>query len=116
MTIATKIFTLLRGNLIGNDEFGNRYYEDKKTDSNSGRKKRWVMYNGIAEPSKVPPQWHAWLHYTVDEVLKDRKPWQQDYTPNLTGTKNAYFPAGDKRSAGERKHATGDYQSWNPES
>ncbi|MCE3232530.1 MAG: dehydrogenase [Rickettsiaceae bacterium] len=113
MTIGTRIFTALRGDLVGQDEFGNRYYQDKKVD-NSGKKKRWVMFKGLAEPSKVPAEWHGWLHYTTDEVLKKKYDWQKQHTPNLSGTKLAYFPAGHKKKGGVRSKATGDYQAWQP--
>ena len=57
-----------RGVLVGQDEFGNTYYEAKDTsDSYDGRKRRWVIFNGYAEASKVPSDWHGWLHHTFDE-------------------------------------------------
>jgi len=113
MTIGTRIFTKLRGQFVGEDEFGNRYYQDKKTNTN-GRKKRWVMYNGMAEPSKVPPSWHGWLHYTTDEILENKYDWQKAATPNLTGTSFAYYPAGAKQKVGERKKVSSDYEAWEP--
>jgi NADH:ubiquinone oxidoreductase subunit len=113
MTISTKIFTKLRGKLIGTDEFGNKYYEDKKKDA-SGKNKRWVMYNGLAEPSKVPPNWHGWLHYTTNEVPDEFYKWQKPYTPNLSGTKNAYFPAGHEAKGGVRNKVSSDYEAWQP--
>ena len=42
------------------------------SDSYDARKRRWVIYNGYAEASKVPPDWHGWLHYTFDEPPTDR--------------------------------------------
>ncbi len=77
MTIGTRLMTWFRGELVGSDPFGNRYYRDKsrKVLTRGGgrfsREKRWVIYKGAAEASKVPPQWHAWLHHTVDELPKD---------------------------------------------
>lgn len=115
MTIATRIFTKFKGQLVGTDEFGNRYYQLKKADK-FGRFKRWVMYDGIAEPSKVPPAWHGWLHYTTNEVKTDKYNWQKEHTPNLTGTKNANFPKGDARSVGQREKVASDYHAWNPDS
>lgn len=113
MTIGTKIFTKLRGSFVGSDEFGNKYYVDKKADAN-GKKKRWVMYNGMAEPSKVPPSWHGWLHYTTDKISQESHKWQKPHTPNLTGTKNAYFPAGHQSKGGVRNKVASDYQAWQP--
>jgi NADH:ubiquinone oxidoreductase subunit len=109
-----------RGVLVGKDEFGSRYYEAKDTsDSYDGRKRRWVIYEGYAEASKVPPDWHGWLHYTFDEPpttapLK-RRPWEKDHKPNLTGTLGAWRPQGSISRGGERQAASGDYQPWTPE-
>ena len=41
------------------DEFGNRYYQNKDGS------RRWVIYNGTVEASRVPPDWHGWLHHTL---------------------------------------------------
>lgn len=113
MTIATKLFTFLNGKLVGTDEFGNRYYQSKKL-NNDSRKKRWVVYKGLAEPSKVPANWHGWLHYTTDEVLKTTNDWQKPHLPNLTGTDNAYLPSGHDKKGSIRKKTASDYESWNP--
>ena len=88
---------------IGEDDFGNRYYEAKDNrDSYDGRKRRWVIYHGYAEASKVPPDWHGWLHYTFDDPptvapLK-RRSWEKDHMPNLTGTLAAWRPPGLDRA------------------
>ncbi len=105
---------------VGEDEFGNRYYEARDNkDSYDGRKRRWVIYQGYAEPSKIPPDWHGWMHYTFDEPptkapLK-RRSWEKDHQPNLTGTVHAWRPKGSIARGGERASATGDYQAWSPE-
>ena len=76
------------------------------------------IYKGIDDGSKVPAEWHAWLHYTVDQPLsekpQDRYDWQKDHLPNLTGTKHAYKPQGHDLAGGKRSKATGDYDSWSP--
>ena len=117
MTIGTRIYTWLNGTLVGTDEFGNKYYRNKK--KLQGRERRWVLYKGITEASKVPAEWHAWLHHTVDDPLTEEatkaKDWQEGHLPNLTGTAHAYYPKGDARHGGERPAATGDYQAWQPE-
>lgn len=114
-------FTLgRRGVFIGKDELGNSYYEAKDTkDSYDGRKRRYVVYNGYAEASKVSPDWHGWLHHTFElpptlEPLK-RQSWEQDHIPNLTGTVHAWRPQGSIARSGERQKATGDYEAWRPE-
>ena len=77
------------------------------------------MYVGESEASKVPPEWHAWLHYTTSEVPPPggvkRYPWMKDHLPNLTGTALAYRPQGYTLSGTPRAAATGDYQPWTPE-
>jgi NADH:ubiquinone oxidoreductase subunit len=63
------LFTIAkRGKFVGEDDFGNRYYAAKTIrDGDAGRQRRWVIYKGYAEPSKVPAEWHGWLHNTFKE-------------------------------------------------
>jgi len=107
-----------RSALVGADEQGNRYYQERKP-SLDGRPRRWVIYNGVAEASRVPPDWHGWLHHTFDEpptVAPFKvKAWEQPHQPNLTGTARAYRPAGSLARGGHRAKATGDYEAWTPE-
>ena len=88
-----KIWIRLFCTMVGSDQFGNRYYIKK--DAN-GKERRYVYYSGIDEGSKVPPMWHAWLHYMSDEVPihvdNQYYSWQETHVPNLTGTKHAYVP------------------------
>jgi NADH:ubiquinone oxidoreductase subunit len=115
MKFGTALYTLFFGQLIGSDSFGNRYFERKG--GRYMRPQRWVMYRGVAEPSKVPPEWHAWLHHVNDTLPKDlKKPylWQKQHQQNLTGTNGAYYPPGSILSGGKRDKATGDYQAWKP--
>ena len=118
MTIGTWLHTKFNGQCVGKDAFGNCYYTSRKV-STSGKKKRWVMYHGMAEPSKVPPMWHAWLHYMVDtlpeEAPQPNYSWQKEHVPNLTGTIHAYRPNGDLAAAGVRDASTSDYLAWVPE-
>ena len=110
-TIGTQIYTKRNGQKVGEDDQGNTYYQTRDG------KRRWVMFNGEAEASRVSPDWHGWLHYTYDESPADRplahKPWEQPHQPNLTGTVAAYAPAGSLRQAqpAERR----DYEAWSPE-
>ena len=114
MTIGTFLFTLARGNQVGADEFGNRYYVERRARKGM-RQRRWVRYRGINEASKVPPEWHAWLHYTHDAPIEaKRADWQKSHLPNMTGTANAYRPAGSEYRGGKRARATGDYEPWHP--
>jgi NADH:ubiquinone oxidoreductase subunit len=121
-TLGTRLFTWLRGELVGRDEYGNRYYRMKggppsqKGGGRFSRERRWVIYAGEPEGSKVPPEWHAWLHHTVDAPPKARAryPWEKPHQPNLTGTPQAYHPPGSILRGSHRHHATGDYEPWTP--
>ncbi len=115
MTIGTRLFTFFRGRSVGSDETGNRYFEEKRA-RNGLRARRWVLFKGEAEASKVPAEWHSWLHYTTDEPisLASRKSWQKPHQPNMTGTAASYRPPGHDYRGGNRSPATGDYESWTP--
>ncbi len=125
MTVGTRLFTWWRGELVGTDPFGNRYYRDKthpklvRGGGRPSREKRWVLYPGKAEASRVPPEWHAWLHHTIDAPPADggrpKYPWQKEHEPNLTGTPVAYRPPGSLYRGGERDRAAGDYEPWLPD-
>lgn len=118
-TIGTLFTIAKRGVLVGSDENGNRYYQSRDNISYDGRKRRWVVYNGYAEASKVTPDWHGWLRYTYDEpptvapLLRRR--WERDHEPNMSGTPLAWRPQGSLANEGVRPAATGDYEAWKPE-
>lgn len=101
---------------IGTDRFGNVYYESKRDWLNYGRKRRYVIYAGPADPTMVPPEWHSWLHHVTAEPLSETKrfPWQQEHQPNRTGTALAYRPSGHDYAGGQRPVTTGDYEAWTP--
>jgi len=117
MTIGTKIYTLLWGAEVGCDSQGNVYYRAKRP-SIGGREKRWVLYDGKAEASRVPPAWHSWLHHTTNDIPTDdvgrQWDWQLTHVPNMTGTADAYQPPGHIIKGGVRTSATGDYEPWQP--
>lgn len=118
-TIGTRLFTWFKGRHVGTDAFGNRYYEARGSAKQGIHRKRWVMYRGIPEPSKVPAHWHGWLHYTIADVpretLAKRYPWQKPHLPNLTGTTGRYLPQGHLLKGGARAANTADYTAWKPE-
>lgn len=114
--IGTWLYTLINGQEVGTDEFGNRYFRHRITPK-YGRRKRWVVYKGVAEPSKVPAAWHGWLHYTIDEVPEKNVPqykWEKEHIPNLTGTPAAYRPPGHVLKGAHRASTTSDYEPWQP--
>lgn len=102
---------------IGMDTLGNTYFEASPRKGYK-RPRRWVMYNGPADASNVPPEWHGWLHFQSDEIPTDsssyRRTWQKPYVTNATGGAGAYRPPGHVLEGGKREKATGDYEAWSP--
>jgi len=114
-TIGTLLFSKLKGSRVGEDGLGNVYYEGGVT--TDGRPRRWVIYSGPNDASRVPPEWHGWLHYSTDltpDQLPAPRSWQKPAQANLTGTEAAYRPAGALERGGVRAAATGDYEAWSP--
>jgi NADH:ubiquinone oxidoreductase subunit len=123
-TIGTLLYTWLRGEEVGVDEFGNRYYRERRGRlpyGLSAGEKRWVVFAGEAEASRVPARWHAWLHHTIEAPpteggVPEKKPWEKPHQPNLTMTPEAYRPPGHTLRGGRRDRGTGDYEPWTPSS
>ena len=117
MNLGIRLLTLFKGRRVGADSLGNVYYVERGRSRPSGsRPRRWVIYAGEPEASTVPPEWHAWLHYTTDEPLTaaPHRPWQKPHVPNLTGTPASYRPPGHDYRGGVRPPTTGDYEAWTP--
>lgn len=116
-TFGTWLGTKTGGERVGVDGQGNIYYQARKVVN--GRHRRWVMYNGANDASRVPPEWHGWLHQTCESPPTDALPaprvWEKEPTPNLTGTQAAYVPAGAIGTGARRAAATGDYEAWSPD-
>ncbi len=112
--IGTWLFTR-RGSEVGRDDQGNIYY---RWASKTGER-RWVIYNGAPEASRIPPEWHLWLHKTRDlppsESPLTPRVWEKAWSPNATGTSAAHLPSGALAVGGKRAKATGDYRAWTPE-
>ncbi|EGR27850.1 NADH dehydrogenase, putative [Ichthyophthirius multifiliis] len=56
---------------VGEDEFGNRYYEDWDVDHKN--QTRWVEYSDYfmlmwSNGDKIPNKWHGWLCHMYDDV------------------------------------------------
>jgi NADH:ubiquinone oxidoreductase subunit len=113
-TIGTSVFSRRFGREAGHDEFGNLYFQHK---GNPAR--RWVIYAGANDGSRVPPGWQAWLRGTIvelpDKAMPRRRSFEKASVPNLTGTALAYRPGGALDSGARRAAATGDYQAWKPD-
>lgn len=118
-TWGTRFYIRRKMRFVGEDSFGNRYYEQKSGTGPVGKPRRFVTYVDLAEASKVPPEWHGWLHYTVDtpptEENYQAKPWEKPHQMNHTGSSLAYRPEGSILTPSKRAKGTGDYKAWRPE-
>ena len=89
-TIGTSLFSAMNGEHVGTDAQGNAYYRSKSKKDTAGRERRWVIYNGANDASRVPSEWHGWLHHSYDALpeshLAPAKIWEVDYSPTATGT------------------------------
>jgi len=107
-------WTIWRGGFkpVGTDEFGNQYFR-------SPTDRRFVVYNGVAEATKIPPGWHGWMHHRTGLTPLEEgyvaHPWEKAHMENMTGTALAYRPDGSLLNKGERPRVTGDYDAWSPE-
>ncbi len=114
----TLLTTWLRGELVGEDDYGNRYYRSRRARPGR-REQRWVVYSGEAEPTRVPPGWVGWLHGRLaappTEQPLPAPRFEREPLPNLTGTTQAYLPPGAVQRGGRRARATGDYEAWRPD-
>lgn len=115
MGVQICLLTWWRGKRVGQDAYGNTYFEDRKAPK-TGQPRRWVIYRGMAEASKVPSEWHGWLHHTAECPPSEGNghSWQKPHQPNLTGTVLAYKPSGFAKS-GKSKNFT-PYEPWDPNS
>ncbi len=103
-TLGTRLNTIFYGKFVGSDKFGNKYYENKK------RKKRWVIYNGEIESTKIPIEWYSWMHSIKNKIEENHElkkyDWQLDHSPNQTGTSKAYNPQKNKDAIKKK------YKTW----
>lgn len=110
-TLNTRLHTWKNGVKVGEDEQGNIYYTTRD------EKRRWVIFNGEAEASRVNADWHGWLHHTYKETPISNplihKNWEKPHQENLTGTISAYIPDGSLKSTETKKRT--DYEAWKPE-
>jgi len=110
-TLNTQLFTWRKGLKVGEDAEGNVFYQTRDG------VRRWVIYNGEPEGSRVSPEWHGWLHHTWDQPPTEaplaHKAWEKPHVENLTGTALAYAPPGSIRQRHPRDRS--DYEAWQPE-
>ena len=60
-TFGTRLKTILFGKFVGSDDLGNKYYEGKNG-------KRWVIYSGEIDATKIPVEWYSWIHFTPNRI------------------------------------------------
>mmetsp|Transcript_3134 Transcript_3134/g.10973 ORF Transcript_3134/g.10973 Transcript_3134/m.10973 type:complete len:170 (+) Transcript_3134:74-583(+) len=114
-----------KGELVGEDQFGNKYYENRDY---QWSRDRWVVYcegtdqEADYNASGVPPAWHAWLHHVSDSAphnserlvpAYERDERSEEGLINKTGTKDAYQPKGSQLNKyGVRSWQR--YEAWKP--
>jgi len=122
-TFTTRLTTLMSGELVGQDDFGNKYFQKRQKKLKNTpyweRRPRWAIYSGITEASAIPPEWNAWLQHNLDEppinISKNFK-WEKNHLPNLTGTSAAYDPSQSFNTKDITvKSKIKDYEPWTPE-
>lgn len=103
-------FMWCKGEFVGEDEFGNKYYKE------CGGKKCWVVYNGLVEVLFILLGWYGWIYYCVDMVLFEEsykvKFWQQFYEVNYIGMFGVYCLYGFILIFEKCLEVIGDYQVW----
>jgi len=118
-TLGTRFYTWRKGEFVGSDETGNRYYRAESAIPDSIAERRWVIYNGYAEASAIPPGWHGWMHHRTDtppsQATYRPRQWQQPHQANMTGSAAAYRPPGSIVGSARPAPAEPDYQAWKPE-
>ena len=110
-TLGTKLFTFLKGKKVGSDNENNKFYIHKKNSQ-----KRWIIYNGLMDASRIPAEWHDWLHHRTDEIPNesDKKlNWYKMHKENSTGTNESYSPNVSKDK--EPEILKKNYEPWRPE-
>ena len=101
-TFGTFLYTIFFGKFVGKDEFGNKYYRNKKDE-------RWVIYSQNIEATKITSDWFLWMHHTIDKIPNgDEKKfkWQKKHKDNKTGSKEAYKPIKIKKEIKLKKYET----------
>ena len=111
-TLGTQFYTWRKGKRVGEDAEGNVYYQT------ADGSRRWVIYNGEAEASRVAPEWHGWLHHTWQDppttaplpkqALGEAAPAEPDRHARRPTTRRG-------ASSQPRRRRAPDYEAWVPE-
>ena len=116
MSLGTLLYTWFFGNFVGFDKMNNKYYCNSKNFQDKDAK-RWVIFNGDVEASKIPSHWHAWLHKSIESPpinYKHKYAWQKDHEPNMTGTSKSYHPNTYLLSKSNPYPNKKEYEEWKP--
>jgi NADH:ubiquinone oxidoreductase subunit len=115
----TRFYTWRKGEFVGQDETGNKYYRAKSALPDSIPERRWVIYAGYSEASQIPAGWHGWMHHRVATPPSQESyaphEWQLPHQENFTGSSAAYHPPGSIAKGGNVHVSAPDYQAWKPE-
>ena len=101
-TLGTFLKTLFFGQLVGQDESGNKYYKNNDNE-------RWVIYYNDIEATKITSDWYLWMHHTIDKIPvknEEKYIWQKKHAENRTGTSNNYKPIKIKKNEKLKKYDT----------
>ncbi len=115
MSFTIRLLIWFKGKFVGNDSLGNRYYEEKTKSVYDGRQqRRWVIYKSRHDVAKIPPEWHAWLHYRSDKPLNGQV---FDLNQNQSNLEKTYKPGPVDKNNKIVKLNTKmkrSYQPWTP--
>jgi len=114
--------TLKIGELKGMDQFGNKYYENN--DYPLGQN-RWVEFGKkttIPEASRIPPEWHLWIHQAAKvpatKLEETPKKFHANHIENPTGNPEAYSPTSfllNPKNLKNPKGKSDGIEEWDPE-
>lgn len=117
MTITTRLYTYFNGEVVGQDQFGTRYFREKRPKKGASER-RWALFRAGRDPSIVSPEWHGWLHHTGDippnKTHRQHFGWEKPPIPNQTGGANAYLPPGAMQRGGKHAATIAEYEPWRP--
>ena len=113
-TVGTNLYTFLNGKKVGEDYFGNSYYESKD------KKNRWCIYSSQSDASRIGPEWNSWLRFISNSTPQGGDTgyeWQKVFNGNLTGIEGTYKPGIVRVNSSKEdlNSYKSDYQAWKPE-
>ncbi|KAJ3180841.1 hypothetical protein HDU85_003926 [Gaertneriomyces sp. JEL0708] len=97
------------GKFVGEDSFGNQYFENR---NDIVLRDRWVEYKKWNyDATQVPPEWHQWLTHITDDIPNAQTLPRPFFSPekpleNVSGSAAAYKPYST---------TVPKYSAWKPE-